>query len=181
MAKVMLKNVRISFVKVFEAESFGGGEPKFSTQIILDKESDNVEKLEKAILEAAKEKFASKIKGDKISASLKTPLRDGDIEREDYPEIYAGKLFANATSKRRPLVINADKTPLTADDDVIYSGCYANVSVDTYPFDVSSNKGVALGLNGLQFAGHGEPLAGNGVSIEDFEEVEVEEDEAEFF
>lgn len=180
MAKVMLKKVRISFVKVFEAESFGGGEPKFSTQIILDKESDNVEKLEKAILEAAKEKFASKIKGDKIPASLKTPLRDGDIEREDYPEIYGGKLFANANSKRRPLVINADKTPLTIDDsDVIYSGCYANVSVNTYPFDISGNKGVALGLNGLQFAGHGEPLS-SGVNIEDFEEVEVEDDETEF-
>ncbi len=176
MAKVVLKNVRCSFLNVFKAVSYNNGDPKYGVQLIVPKDHKGLEAFEKAVLEVAKEKFPSKVKGSKISASLKMPLRDGDIERDEYPDIYENTYFFSASSSRRPQVFDRDKSALAEDDGVMYSGCYVNASLNVYAFDVQGNKGVAVGLNGLQFVKDGEPLGGNSDSTDDFEELDGEDD-----
>ena len=43
--------------------------------------------------------------------NLKTPLRDGDDERED-DEVYAGAMFVNANSSNKPGLVDEDLNPI---------------------------------------------------------------------
>lgn len=176
--RIKLNNVRLSYANVFEARAMQEGqEPKYSAQIIISKDHPQIKELKKAIYEVAKDKFPKLVKDNKIPAKLKTPLRDGDEERDDEPEVYGGMYFFNASNKKRPTVVDRDKTPLTEDDKVIYSGCYCNVIVDVYGFDTAGNKGVAAALCGVQFKKDGEALGGKGVTADDFDEEEADEDD----
>ena len=176
--RIKLNNVRLSYVNVFEARAMNEGqEPKYSTQIIISKDHPQIKELKKAVIEVAKDKYPKLVKDNKIPAKIKTPLRDGDEERDDEPEVYGGMYFFNASNKKRPTVVDRDKTPLTEDDNVIYSGCYANVFVDIYGFDTAGNKGVAAALGGVQFKKDGEALGGKGVTADDFDVEEDDEDD----
>lgn len=170
--KVVLKDVRIAYEHIFQPFGNEGAAKKYSVCVIMPKDHPQLKEVEKAILSAAKEKFADKIKGDRIPASLKTPLRDGE-ERDDQPE-FIDMMFFNASSTRRPQVFDRDKSQLIEEDGKPYSGCYCNLSLNFYPFDASGNKGVAVGLNGVQFLREGEALAGNANTANDFD---VEEED----
>ena len=173
--KVQIKNVRLSYANVFTARAMQEGqEVKYSTQIIMDKNHPQIDEVKKAIFAVAKEKFPKLVTGSKFPARLKSPLRDGD-EEFDGDENYADKIFFNASNKRRPLVIDRDKSPITDDDNIIYSGCYANAIVEFYGFDTAGNKGVAVSLGGVQFVRDGEALGGKGVTAEEFDEVDEED------
>ena len=176
--RIKLKNVRLSYVNVFKARAMNEGqEPKYSTQIIIPKDHSQIKELKKSIVEAAKEEFPKLIKDNKLPVKIKSPLRDGDEEREDEPEVYGGMYFFNTTNRNRPTVVDRDTTPLTEDDNVIYSGCYANVIIDIKAYDTAGNKGVTAYLGGVQFKKDGEALGGKGVAADDFDEEEADEDE----
>lgn len=176
--RIKLNNVRLSYANVFEARAMNEGqEPKYSTQIIIPKDHPQIKELKKAVIEVARDEFPKLVKDNKIPAKIKTPLRDGDEERDDEPEVYGGMYFFNASNKKRPTVVDRDTTPLTEDDNVIYSGCYANVFVDIYGFDTAGNKGVAAALGGVQFKKDGEALGGKGVTADDFDVEEDDEDD----
>lgn len=172
-----LNNVRLSYVNVFTARAMQEGQdPKYSCQIIIPKNHPQMKELNKEILNVAKEKFPKLVTGTTFPARLKNPLRDGDSERDDDLENYGDCYFFNANNKKRPLVINKDKTPLTDDDNVIYSGCYANVVVDLFGYDTAGNKGVGVSLGGVQFKADGEALGGRGTTADDFDEEDEDYD-----
>ena len=97
--------------------------------------------------------------------NFKTPLRDGDEEKED-DAAYRGMMFFNASSLRKPAIVDANLDPIM-DKDEFYSGCWGRASVNFYFFDVSGNKGVAAGLNNLQKLEDDERLGGSSSSPED--------------
>ena len=176
--KVVLKDVRISFVNVFKARAIAEGQdPKYNLQILMDKKHPQLKEVQKAIFEAAKEKFGDKIKGDKLPAWCKSPLRDGNERLEENEALteYDGMFFMNANSARKPQVLDRRKNEVIEEDGIIYSGCYANLSLNFYGFEVSGNKGVAVGLNAVQFLRDGEPLGGIGNAANDFDELEDED------
>lgn len=176
--RMKLNNVRLSYVNVFKARAMEEGqEPKYSTQVIIPKDHPQINDYKKAILEVAKDKFPKLVKDNKMPAKLKKPLRDGDEERGDEPEVYGGMYFFNASNKKRPTVVDRDTTPLSEDDNVIYSGCYANIYVDLFGYDTAGNKGVSASLGGVQFKKDGEALGGKGVTADDFDEEEADEDD----
>ncbi len=86
--KVKTGKVRLSYAHVWEPQaSFEGQKPKFSTSILIPKsDTRTVEAIEKAI-QAAYEEGEPRLMGNSKSvpplAAIKTPLRDGDIERPD--------------------------------------------------------------------------------------------------
>ena len=91
---------RLSYAHIWEPDSVNGSEPKYSVSCIIDKDDkDTIAKIQKAI-ELAKEEGKGKW-GGKIPANLKTPLRDGDIDRPE-DEAYAGCMFLNAISILAP-------------------------------------------------------------------------------
>jgi hypothetical protein len=60
----------------------------------------------------------------------------------------------------RPTVINRDRTPLTAADGVIYSGCHGNVQVEVWAQDNSYGKRINAQLLGVQFTRDGDSFGG---------------------
>ena len=166
--KVVTGKVRFSYVHVFEPTAMSEGDtPKYNISILIPKtDTATIDKIKKAI-EAAKELGKGKIadKNGRIPANLKTPLRDGDIDRSD-DEAYAGHYFINASSLRQPSVVDRALNPILNRDE-FYSGCYGRASLNFYAFNVNS-KGIAAGLNNLQKLEDGEMLAGGSTAAEDF-------------
>lgn len=180
--KVLLTNVRLSFPALFEPKSINGSEPKYSASLIISKDdTETLQVIEKAI-EAAKEKGIAKF-GGKIPKNLKTPLRDGDVERDE--ETYENAYFINANSKNAPEVVDRYKDPATGairylDETEVYAGCYVNVTVNFYAFSASGNKGIAAGLGNVQKYKDGEPLGGRSSAKNDFDGCFEDGEEAGF-
>lgn len=163
--KVITSKVRFSYAHVFEPHAIEEGQQKkYSVSIIIPKTDtkliDKIKAAIKSALEEGKAKF-----GGKIPTNYKNPLRDGDEERPD-DENYENSYFINANSARKPGLVDENLDPIIDKDD-FYSGCYGRASVNFYAFNVSGNKGVAVGLNNLQKLEDGIRLSGGGSSAEE--------------
>ena len=158
-------NTRWSYANVWEPKSINGSTPKYSVSLIIPKSDKvTVEKIKKAI-QAAYEEGQSKLKGNGKTV-LKTPLRDGDLERPD-DETYANSYFINANSATAPGIVDADRNTII-DRSEVYSGVYGRASINLYAFNSNGNKGIACGLNNLQKIKDGEPLGGKSRAEDDF-------------
>ncbi len=161
---------RWSYANVWEPKSINGGTPKYSVSLIIPKSDKvTVEKIKKAI-QTAYEEGQSKLKGNGKSVPslsvIKTPLRDGDLERLD-DEAYANSYFINANSATAPGIVDADRNTII-DRSEVYSGVYGRASINLYAFNSNGNKGIACGLNNLQKIKDGEPLGGKSRAEDDF-------------
>ena len=170
-------NTRWSYANVWEAKAMEGGKPKFSVSLIIPKsDTVTVDKIKSAIEEAYRE-GQSKLKGNAKSvpalSTLRTPLRDGDLERPDDPA-YANAYLVNANSATAPGVVDANRNEIM-DKSEVYSGCYGRASINFYVFNANGNRGIACGLNNLQKLRDGEPLGGRAMAESDFATVEDEE------
>ena len=171
--KLKLNNVRLAFPALFEAKTVNGeGEPAFSAVYLIDPTDPQVKTIEATMLAVAKEKWG--IKGEAqlkaLRAAGKSCLNDGDL-KADYAG-FAGMLFLSARGKTRPLVLDADKTPLLPADGKPYAGCYVNATVDVWAMDNSYGKRICASLAGVQFRRDGDAFAGGaGGSADDFDDV----------
>jgi hypothetical protein len=163
-------DTRWSYVNAWEPKSINGGTPKYSVSLIIPKsDKKTIEKI-KAAIEAAYHEGEGKLKGNGRSvpplATLKTPLRDGDVERPDDPT-YANAYFMNANNSSAPGIVDADRQPIIERSE-IYSGVYGRASVNFYAFNTNGNKGIACSLNNLQKIRDGEHLGGKSNAEDDF-------------
>ena len=80
-------NTRWSYVNIWDPKSINGDAPKYSVSLIIPKSDTAIIAKIKAAIETAYEEGQSKLKGNGKSvpalSALKTPLRDGDLERPD--------------------------------------------------------------------------------------------------
>ena len=163
-------NTRWSYANVWQPKSINGGAEKYSVSLIIPKSDTVTINKIKAAIQAAYEEGESKLKGNGKSvpplAALKTPLRDGDVERPDDP-VYAGSYFINANSATAPGIVDADRQPIL-DRSEVYSGVYGRASINLYAFNSNGNKGIACGLNNLQKIRDGEPLGSKSRAEDDF-------------
>ena len=167
-------NTRWSYANVWDPKSINGGTPKYSVSLIIPKsDTVTVEKI-KAAIQAAYEEGQSKLKGNGKSVpplnAIKTPLRDGDLERPD-DEAYRNSYFINANSSSAPGIVDADRQPIIERSEV-YSGVYGRASINLYAFNSNGNKGIACGLNNLQKIRDGAPLGGKSRAEDDFADEE---------
>jgi len=164
MSKIMLPNVRLSFPSLFHKAVFDGKETKFEATFLInkDEQADKVKEVKAAIDAAIKEA----LKGAKLPAD-KLCMKDGDgIEYAGY----AGHMSLKASSQKRPIVLNRDKTPLTEDDNKFYAGCYVNAIIELWAQNNQFGKRINANLLGVQFFKDGEPFAdGVTASASDFE------------
>lgn len=163
-------NTRWSYANVWDPKSINGGTPKFSVSLIIPKDDIVTVNKIKAAIQSAYEEGQSKLKGSGKTVPalsvLKTPLRDGDLERPD-DEAYANSYFVNANSASAPGIVDADRQPIIERSEV-YSGVYGRASINFYAFNSNGNKGIACGLNNLQKMKDGEPLGGKSRAEDDF-------------
>lgn len=184
--KLILKNVRFSFVRVFEArENNFTNEMEYSVDVLLPK-SDKVQvkkvkEMIKAINEEILEKNASKFKG-KLPPAWREPLKDGDeVAKEKGWDAYEGMYVLTPKRKEedgRPLCVDKNKQAITVKEDM-YSGCWGTVSMNMYGY-TKGTGGVTLALNGLQKVTDDERLDGGG-SLNDFDNEGDEDDETAAF
>lgn len=164
------KNTRWSYASVWEPKSINGGTPKYSVSLIVPKSDKATLQKIKAAIEAAYKEGETKLKGNGKSIpsleSLKTPLRDGDIDRPD-DSAYENTYFINANSTTAPGIVDADCNPVLNRSEV-YSGVYGRASITFYAFNSNGNRGIACGLQNLQLIRDGEPLGGKASAESDF-------------
>lgn len=160
------KNTRLSYFHGWDPVSINNGPEKYSVSVLIPKDDvETVNAINKAI-DAAIEEGVSKFGGKKPNkAAIKTPLRDGDVERDD--EAYKGHYFVNANSMTAPQIVDTSVQPIL-DRNEVYSGCYARVSLSFYAFNSNGNKGIACGLGNIQKIKDGEPLGGRSSALDDF-------------
>ena len=175
MSKIILKNVRLSFPSLFHKAVFDGKETKFEATFLIDKatQADKIKEIKAAIDNAIKDA----LKGGKLPPD-KVCMKDGD--NIDYAG-YAGMQSLKASSSKRPIIIDRDKSPLTEDDNKFYAGCYVNASLELWVQNNQFGKRVNCNLLGIQFFKDGEPFA-DGVkgSVDDFEAFGDDEETNDF-
>lgn len=168
--KVVTGICTFSYLNCWDAKAINGGAPKFSVSLIIPKSDTKTVGKIKAAIQAAYEEGQSKLKGNSKSVPalsiLKTPLRDGDLERPD-DAAYKGCYFINANSATAPGVVDADRQPIM-DRSEMYSGVKGRASINLYAYNVNGNRGIACGLNNLQKIADGEPLGGKARAEDDF-------------
>lgn len=181
MAKVMLKNVRISFPDLFEAQSIKGGTPRYSATFLFEEDHPCHAAIKAAIAEVVKAKWLDKANkaAQEIKANGGWPIKDGDIK--EYAG-YEGNLYIRASNKMRPQVIDRDKSPLTATDGKIYSGCRVNAQVDIYAMDSKDfGKQANVSLLAVQFHKDDERFSGgSSATLSDFDDESGEDDGGDF-
>lgn len=178
--EVLLENVRLAFAQhIFEAGSINGSAPAFSAKAIFDEGSKAHKKLLDAEEKVAEEKWGAKGKAtlDLIRKKGDSAVKDGDLKPEW--DGFAGSLYANASSKKRPTIIDRDQTPLAASDGKPYGGCIVNMMVDVWAQDNTFGKKMNNTLTGIQFVKDGDAFSG-GASAADasaFPTLAVEDDD----
>lgn len=171
---------RLSFVHLFKPHAATpGAEEKYSTTILVPK-SDTAakQKIDTAIAEAIKIGTAEKWNGVK-PPHVPTPIWDGDGVKQNGepfgPECKGHWVFtASAKTDYPPQIVDKYVNPIM-DQSEIYSGIYANVTVNFFPYMFTGKKGIGAGLGNVQKVSDGEPLAGGRTAQQDFTPVEDEE------
>lgn len=172
--KVTTGKVRLSYAHLFEPHAIEGNEPKYSVSVIIPKSDKETLQAIKEAVNEAKEQGKAKWNG-KVPANVKTPLRDGDVDREG-DEAYAGCYFLNANSKNKPGIVDINVQPIL-DSTEVYSGCYARLTLNFYAYNANGNKGIAAGLGNVQKLADGETLGGFTRAEDDFDAIETAEDD----
>ena len=172
------KDTRWSYCNAWEPKSINGGTPKYSVSLIIPKKDTVTVRKIQAAIQAAYEESSGKLKGNGKSvpalSTIKTPLRDGDVERPD-DEAYKDSYFINANSATAPGIVDADRQEII-DHFEVYSGVYGRASISFYAFNSSGNRGIACGLNNLQKIRDGEPLGSRARAEDDFSEDDGDDD-----
>lgn len=163
MAKIKISNARLSFPSLFKMASFGGESTnKYEATFILDKTEHAavIKQIQTAIDTLARTELKGKVAADKLC------LKDGDeLGRSEFE----GKFTIKASTKKRPLVIDRDKTPLAEEDGRPYAGCYVNGIVTLWAQNNQYGKRINAQLDGVQFHADGEPFGDGGVSVDEFD------------
>lgn len=176
MDQLKLEQVRLSFPDLFVAKSVqADGEPKFSAAFLLDKEehADLIVQCKTLAWAAAKEHFKDKAKELIQKGKLKIFLHEGN--EKDYEGYDESNMYISASSKKRPTVIDRDKTPLAEADGRPYAGCYVNAVVRVWVQDNQFGKRINAELMGVQFVKDGEAFGAAPLSDDAFENLDEKE------
>lgn len=180
--KVQLKEVRLAFPALFQAKAVKGnesGEPRFSAAFVIEPGSTNAKALKAAVEAVAKEKWGAKATAilTELRSKDRIAYKEGPLSKDGTPyDGFEGMHSINASNKTRPLVLNRDKTPLTAQDGKPYGGCYVNASIELWAQDNSFGKRVNASLKGVQFVKDGEAFGGGApASPDEFDELPEED------
>lgn len=170
---ISLSNVRLAFPDLFTPKAFAvGDKPSFGATFLIPYGDKQNKLFEEGMVKLANEKWS-----EKGAATLKALIANGKVSYQDgaKKEEYAG--YANhfsvtSRSPTRPLVINANKTPLVEADGKPYGGCFVNARLEMYAQDNAYGKRINCVLLGVQFVRDGESFGGSApASANDFDDV----------
>jgi hypothetical protein len=156
MANIVTPQGRLSYPHLLKPND-GGNFPsgKYETGFIIDK-SEDISHLQKEVDRILKEEFP-KLKS--VSQLKHQPIKDGDADGK-----YPGSWFIKAKSTRKPKVVDYDPKHAMEDEDEIYGGQNAKISINFFAYDAKGTKGIGVGLGNVQILRGGERFGGTGSS-----------------
>ncbi len=164
--QIVLTNVRLSYVHILKPFANNpGDEPKYSCTVLVPKsDAANLAKIESAIKAATEAGKAGRWNGV-VPPNVPNPVHDGDGVKTDgteYGPECKGCLLFTATAKAdRPVDVVDRRMNKIIEPSEIYSGIYANISVNFYPYMYQNKKGVGAGLGPVQKVKDGESFGGS--------------------
>jgi len=168
---IKMASVRLSFPSLFNMATFGGESTgKYEATFILDKKEHaaTIKELQAAIEKLSKDELKGKVPSDKLC------LKDGDeTERAEF----AGKYTIKASTKKRPLVINRNKAPITDGDNIVYAGFYVNGIISLWAQNNQYGKRINAQLDGVQFVRDGDPFGDGAVGVDAFDVFGVDDED----
>jgi hypothetical protein len=169
---IMLRNVRLSFPALWTPRAFEEGQPqKFEASFLLDPSDATHNQLLHELNARATAMLQAEYNGT-VPPGFKFCWGDGNEVAHKRPE-YAGLWFVRSNNKTRPLVIDANRTPLAEADGRPYAGCYVNAQISLWIQDNKWGRRIGANLLGVQFVSDGEPFSGAMVaSQDDFDVIE---------
>lgn len=156
--------VRLSYAHLFTPYANpNGGDPKFSVTILVPK-SDvaTKQRIDAAINAAIIAGVSSRWNGIR-PPQVAIPIHDGDGARPSdgmpFGQECKGHWVFTASSKQQQAIVDLNMNPIISQTE-IYSGIFARVNVNFFPYANSGKKGVGCGLGPIQKLADGEPLGG---------------------
>lgn len=167
LTNVTTGKARLSYVHLFKPYAhMQGQEEKFSCTILIPKSDVETKARIDAAIEAAKQKGISDKWNGNCPPIVPTPVYDGDGVRPSDgmafgPECKGHWVFtASAKADYPPEVVDKNMNPIINQSE-IYSGIYARVNVNFYPYAYGGKKGIGCGLGPVQKLADGEALGGS--------------------
>ena len=167
----------LSFPNLFEARAVPNTnqEPQFSTILVFDEQAQKKPEY-KALLDAISTVADEKWPRKSDQKNLRMPIRKTD-EKDSLSNFPAGSTFINIKSKNAPGIVDRNRNEILTKAEV-WAGQLARAFVRPYAYDVSGNKGVALGLENVQIVKSDMPrIDGRKSAAESFTDVTEFEDE----
>lgn len=173
--KVLTGEVRLSYANLTKPRAQQpGAEEKFSVTLLIPK-SDYATKADiDASIEAAAREGLSKCWNNARPPMMRVPIYDGDGVRpsgEPFGDECKGHWVMTASTKQKPQVVDISNINCELAPSDIYSGMYARVTINFFPYANSGNKGVGCGLGNVMKTRDGEPLSGRSDAASDFANV----------
>jgi len=180
--KIIIPEARLAFAdRIFEAKPFQGeGKATYGCTLLLPENAPILATIIAEENRVAKEKWGAKADASMlvIRANNRQALKPGALKANF--DGFPGNFFISCTGDKRPTVVNRDKTPLTAADGVIYSGCYVLAHVSLWAQDNNWGQRINAELTGLQFLRDGDAFSGGAApsAVDDFADLGAGEDAA---
>lgn len=163
---VTLLNVRLSYVHLVKPYSNDPSmEAKYSCTILLPKTDLQGKAAIDAAIEAAKQAGLQKKFGGVLPPKLPVPVYDGDgftaSGNKFGPECAGCWVFTASSAADKPVEIVDRNMNRILDATQVYSGMYANINVNFFPYAAPGHKGIGCGLGPVQKVRDGEALGGS--------------------
>lgn len=166
---IVLENVRLSYVHLMQPYARDPkAEKKYQVTVLVPKTDTAAKaKIDQAIAAATRNGLAGKWNGA-APQRVPIPVWDGDgltqSGNEFGPECKGHWVFTASSPETKPVeVVGPDRSPILAATQ-IYSGIYANIYVNFFPYNFQGKKGIGCGLGPVQKIADGEPLGGSAPS-----------------
>lgn len=168
---VRLRNVRLSFPSLFKPRAFEAGkEPTYQATFLMPRVGDPEENL-KLMQQGIALVVKNGLKGAHPGADrvcIRSGKEKGEAGIDGYSDAIA---FCGSNSRKRPVVVNRDLTPLNEEDGKPYAGCFVNASVRLWAQDGAKNpkwgKRVNAQLRAVQFWADGDQFGESSVDADD--------------
>lgn len=171
----MVEGLRLSFHDFWTAKAFQAGmQEKFSGAFIFDPSTKEGKAALGQLVQWMNEEVEKPTWPKGKPANVPNYFMTKGDEKltstgETRPE-YAGKIILSAKSLKRPTLINRDKSQVTEQDGVFYSGCRVNAIFRVYGVN-KKNPCIAAELKGVQFMADDEPFGAAPLSVDVFDDL----------
>lgn len=158
---------RLSYVHLFKPYAhLPGAEEKFSCTILVPKSDTATKARIDTAIEAAKQKGISGKWNGVCPPIVPTPVHDGDGVRPSDGMPFGAEckghwvFTANTSVDYPPEVVGQNGNPMINQSEM-YSGVYAMVNVEFFPYMFGGKKGIGCSLGPVKKVRDGEPLGGS--------------------